>query len=1204
MQSSTEHRSANCTNRIPRLLSCLLLIFTGLTICFYIATMDHRSKTVGTPQAHLRQDNAGLNERQSKRSETQPPKPIELRDAAFREWLAAFPKVAATSPDHGKWLAQGLALAKERRPQMENLIRSDPRRAVAEALRFDEWAALPATIQKEVEKPFSVTGAYTYSPICCEPGTPLQPGAPSFFASLTMADGSRLQAFPYGRRDGIFSKRTLPVQGITLGGLAAMRDGPLQILEADELVAANQLFRPGQADMGRSLATGLNLGKNAAYAVSGGRIHAFGSRQEAEDFDDQMSGLDTMPGPFTASSLLASSGYTSANGSFDLPQARVQAAARSSAWTETKKRVLLIRVNFPDHLEEPVPLKDVQSVMSQSSDMIRSMSYSKTWVECTASANVYTLPNTLEYYSSAPNLLWGQLEVDALNSFRQQKSGTDASINAGLVDPARGELGDYDIVGIYRITATGEGAGGVAGGSGFVIMGSWANTIRVFTHEWGHNYGLGHSSLWKTTDGSVAGAGVTDEYGDPFDLMGDGPMPQGHFHPEGKVRLNWLPSARWADADASISKTYRISRIDNLVEPKNLHGVRITKGTDAAQNGYYWIGHRGAFKDNPRLSKGAYLIWQRPNMNRSWLLDATPNSVGGARDSALAIGTTFSDPLSHAYITPLAAGGSGTESYLDVRVNRGPFPLNTPPVASKISGPVTIDARAPATYTVTGSDANGDTLAYSWEIDDPLPASLPNARILKTRWSVGGRQTLKVVVSDMKGGTVKKNVQVQVNDPLDYWKTGNVGRPVTMSEAQSGNGVIMGMGYWGELFRSSDGIHWSEIDHKTGLLHWTRLAFGNGVFVMSGHRNNETFGRIAYSTDGKKWKMAGVPKRVPFAKAVAHGGGKFVAAGERGTILWSRDGVAWKKTTVPGQPDFHGLAWNGKVWLATARNPNNNWLELVWTSADAVKWTPRQKVGVDGMGIRAHRGAFYYLSWWAGIRRSTDDGLSWHAAVMPSETRWSVTRASVADDGTMVAIGIAQDEPGAPLALLVSVDGLYWHRSTSKGAKSAVAGANNLGFVAGRMLILGNDGVVRYSAKFKSTPVVKLQELATLNDDVAESLNLKTADYSLTRTPEFTFPRESRCKETLHDTWKTLTAKDSVTGLKYLELVVIKTPGEDYRRQIVEVSSNLTDWKSGANHTTIIRDDPWMLKVRDRTPTMPETKRHIRLSGGISGRKR
>lgn len=79
------------------------------------------------------------------------------------------------------------------------------------------------------------------------------------------------------------------------------------------------------------------------------------------------------------------------------------------------------------------------------------------------------------------------------------------------------------------------------------------------------------------------------------------------------------------------------------------------------------------------------------------------------------------------------------------------------------------------------------------------------------------------------------------------------------------------------------------------------------------------------------------------------------------------------------------------------------------------------------------------------------------------------------------------------------------------------------------------------------------------------------------------------------DTSKTLVTVNPADGLKYLTLVVTKEPGTAGQRRVVEVSSNLVDWTSGRNHTTVLRNDATVLEVRDNTPLTPGTKRYIRL---------
>jgi hypothetical protein len=598
-------------------------------------------------------------------------------DAPFRTWLTEYSSLPADSPEREKELQEGIALAKARRPPMEKLIRENPRLAIENSLGFHEWSLLPEPIKNEVERPFSVTSEFSRYPICRQPGESLQAVGATSVSYLALSDGANLRIFSYGLRSTVFSKRALPVQGIALGKVAAMRDGSIQIIDGKELAAVQKLFPNGQSDMGRSFSSGLSVSENGVHALSGGKIYRFANQNEIQVIEQQLVDLDALPGPYAASSILASpGGFQNPNGVLNLPQIRVHAKSQASSWTETKKRLFMIRIDFPDKPGEPVAKDSLQDSMDRASGEILKMSYGKTWVESAVSEHVYTLPkNSTEYDDDEDSIMLR----DARNIFRSIKRGLDQSIKIGPESHtgtgSGAGLGDYDIVGIYFVNL------GRKSEFGFVWGGrAWAEDLWIqgnknedlIIHEWGHNYCINHASLWKTTDGSVTGKGTSVEYGDPFDYMGDGPFPGAHFHPEAKSRLNWLTSAGWADVDTLGPGTYRIYSIDDPLISSGFRGLRVARGGNASAHGYYWVGHRGAFTDNFSISNGAYLIWQRPGGDRSWLLDTTPTSIEGAEDSALALGQTFADPLSALTITPIARGNSKSVSYIDVQVNIGP----------------------------------------------------------------------------------------------------------------------------------------------------------------------------------------------------------------------------------------------------------------------------------------------------------------------------------------------------------------------------------------------------------------------------------------------------------------------------------------------------------------------------------------------------
>ena len=66
-------------------------------------------------------------------------------------------------------------------------------------------------------------------------------------------------------------------------------------------------------------------------------------------------------------------------------------------------------------------------------------------------------------------------------------------------------------------------------------------------------------------------------------------------------------------------------------------------------------------------------------------------------------------------------------------------------------------------------------------------------------------------------------------------------------------------------------------------------------------------------------------------------------------------------------------------------------------------------------------------------------------------------------------------------------------------------------------------------------------------------------------------------------------------GEKFRTLTLRKSPDHDYQPRDIQVSSDLVEWSSGEDHTTVIVDGSRVLSVRDNTPVRPGMKRYIRL---------
>ena len=1018
--------------------------------------------------------------------------------SAFRQWLGEYRKKSAEAlPETARQelIERGREIATRRRDLLVSLIPADPEKALAQALTFDEYEALPVELRPLAERPFSARTDYRYYPVCGGPGQQLPPGAPDHFVELDLTSGTTLQAFTYGQRNAITTKRGLPVQGIQLDNLAAVRDAVIQELTPAEVPVVARLAGSDPASVPvRSFATGQEIHTTPIYGVAGGRLLAFANENELMAVNQKLAKLDELPGPKAGSSQIFLPDGTSPTGAVDLNYVTAQADYEASTWTETKKKYFMIRVDFSDLPGDPVAQADASTqVNGATSNMIRAMSYGKTWVEATISANCYRMPQTGAYYADKSNASYGtsgfsskssELLRDARNTFRATQSGADAAINIGPVSSAGsgngGGLGDYDIVcvsfaniGMYSGGVFYAGLGSVAGGDQWLQA---ANYTSVIVHETGHNYGLGHASFWWTTDGSVVGTGSSVEYGDPYDVMGAGPAPQGDFNAQAKALLNWITASQWVDATAAGSNTYRIYREDNANTTGNLRGVRVTKSGTGASAEYYWIDYKASFPNYPHVQKGAHLLWQKVGQSRCWLLDTTPTTSGDKTDAPIDLGRTYADTSANVYFTPLAQSGTGSDAYIDVQVNIGPFPGNQPPTADPISGPPSLAARATGTFSVNATDSNGDALAYYWTTGDGLPNN--NTSALSHSWIVGGTYAVNSTVTDMKGGTATVGTSVVVIDPVDTWTSGSTGATTNLREAVYSRGRFVAVEYWGTVYLSWDGVNWSSVGVPSSFDSQPHLASGTSVFVLAGKLTGTAAAQIAYSLDGRIWNTANFPAGIPAIREVAWGGDRFVAIADSGTVLVSMDGINWALTTIPTMPNLRHVVWDGTSWVAVAYNSATSHSEIIWSSIDGVNWTQTTaNLGIDCYHVYASGGAVFAIGWYGGITYSTDEGVTWQSAALPGTTRWSTFSMTISDSGLMLCTAEAMDETGTPRALLVSTDGRTWGRTTGNGGNTTVASANSVVYGSGKFFSIENSGIVHSSNLLNSSnsaPVASL----------------------------------------------------------------------------------------------------------------------------------
>ncbi|MEQ1850201.1 MAG: PKD domain-containing protein [Chthoniobacteraceae bacterium] len=952
------------------------------------------------------------------------------RFSDFRAWYQRY----ATAPDRSDatLLAEGVRLARARRAVMEELIAPDPEAALEEAVTLDVYAALPAAIREETEEPFSALIDVTVLPVC-RIGSADLPLRTESRIETRFTDGDVLRSAVFGRRLELDTKERTPVQGIRLGENAALRPAVFHPLQPGEIAIAEAKFPLANLRADRDFLSGESLGPAPVVAVSGGRIFKFSSRESLAEAEKSLAALDRRPGPHSGSGVMfLPMPADPQTGVFNLGEAVMNTSMASSAWTETKKKVFFIRVDFSNVPGAPVSDTALASTLNTPvSNAILEMSYGKTWIEGTVSSQVTRMPNAATFYTP----------VDGSGSSNNDQLHTDAKAKY-LADNPGFDFAQYDIIGVFFAGIGMKGSGltyaGLAGGTRMWLQNN--SSTDVIVHEFGHNYGLGHSSFWVRSDGStnpVDPSGASEEYGDRFDTMGSGPTPEGHFHMEAKQRLNWLAAADWIDATAGGSGTYRIYRIDDA-GTTGARGLRVTKAADS----YYWIGYRRRIPANNYLPQGAYVVWKLPGQNRSWNLDLTPNSNPGTNDrddGSLPIGKTYGDTAANIFVTPIARGGTAPNQYLDVRINSGPFPGNAAPVAT-INGPSTIDARKTAVFSANASDSNGDTLAYFWDFGGAF--STDNNATVPFAWTIGGSYTVTLTVSDMKGGTVTATKSVTVVDPLNTWtqRANTAAGDFNGIAASSTRAVAVGELYAGAFKGpwawSADGVTWTS-----GLFssneQMSDVAWDGTQFVAVGQRYDfgvsNFVGVIKTSTDGSTWTeryFAGAP-----LNAVTAGGGVNVAVSKGGAILRSTGGVTWSTATSGTTYDLTDVTWGNGIFVAVGRqNQSMSGNAIILTSPDGLTWTNRiagapylstvnGPNGADFTRTGFGAGRFCASGWYSLIGVSSDQGVTWTQG-LPAIPRYEL-KAFAYGNGIQFAAGIDRSNLGAD-ANLVYADGATW----------------------------------------------------------------------------------------------------------------------------------------------------------------------------------
>jgi hypothetical protein len=416
-----------------------------------------------------------------------------------------------------------------------------------------------------------------------------------------------------------------------------------------------------------------------------------------------------------------------------------------SATQSNAKTVLVMLVDFPDVPNTAPSISAASNAMLSVNNFYQSNSFGQ--MSMTAAViGTFRMPTNSASYVSTFDIT--RLRNDAFSAAR--------SIG---YEPNNY---DYDIVAFTSVGFSFAGFGTV-GGRGVWLQGNTFSAQNA-AHELGHNLGLWHANAWISP--SVIGSGSHLEQGNLFDAMGSAPpFPTGHFNLNFKFLLGWLP-ANYLHTVTS-NNTYRIYAMDGggALNPVRRYGLHIPAGvTNAGAAADYWVECRQLINNNA-VSNGVIVMWGSTNVTtESRLLDTTPGSQAGIldmSDSPVTIGRSFTDPNKLITIAPIARGGTGADTYMDVQVTLNsalmPPTITVQPVAQ------TVMAGSNATFSVTGSSSSA--INYQWRRYGFALTGATSPTLLLTNASANQAGDYSVVLSNSLGSVVSSLAALTVTSP-------------------------------------------------------------------------------------------------------------------------------------------------------------------------------------------------------------------------------------------------------------------------------------------------------------------------------------------------------------------------------------------------------------------------------------------------------
>ncbi len=699
--------------------------------------------------------------------------------AAFQRWAEEF--FAAPESDRSALARSGVELARERRVELEQLIRTNPRLALEHAVSDSVRGRLPQEVRGLLEE--RVSGRGFFGVLVAD-----NPDAQAREVTREVVlNGRRFDAFVYGRRSGEVTRERDTLWGIAIGKSLAVHEEPIRLLSAEEAALADVR---GNCPVSGLDATG---GTSAVVGQVAGKYERFCAAGHLASLSQR---------------LAADGGYGTEG---------QEPPVAHDGWTQGPRSVLFMRVTYPDDMTEAISESAAASLMDTVSAWFADVSYNTTWL-VTDVTPLMVLPQPKAWYCENGD---GYILSDSREVARSYGYDTD----------------NYNLD-IVRFPSPGSGCNGYSyGGKAYVRgKGCWmlSNSSGTQIHELGHNYGVWHANFWTGLGDGIISHGSHVEYGNPFDVMGSSGS-SGQFNAQFQNTLDFLQDIYVRTV--TTNGTYRLFTYDiPALSPDRAYALKVRKDYDRN----YWVEFRRKVANNWFLN-GVILNWDPWNNgvtnsgSGTHLLDTTPGTAAGNSskdDCPVTIGRTYSDLPSGIHITPVARGSNSPENWIDVVVNLGAFPGNRSPTATLIADRTNVATGVTVNFSAIANDPDGDTVAFAWDFGDL--AFGPNSPNASRAWATAGEYMVRCTVSDMKGGVFTRQVAVTVGSPGTFRASGRVtlgGQPLEGVRVHNG---LSGTAYRGGWTDSDGGFTVTGLSN--GAVNLSAVKYGH-TLAASGWAN-------------------------------------------------------------------------------------------------------------------------------------------------------------------------------------------------------------------------------------------------------------------------------------------------------------------------------------------------------------------------------